>query len=405
MVFEGPKTKTGVTIISMAQAGELIKRGHDAYLATIEMLEAPKEPRLEDVAVAREFADVFEPLQGPPPNRESAFTIELEPGTAPVSKAPYRLAPAEMAELREQLEDLIGKGFIRPSSSPWGAPVLFVRKKDGSLRLCIDYRGLNKVTIKNKYPLPRIDELLDQLEGATWFSKIDLASGYHQIPIAEKDVQKMAFRTRYGHFEFVVMPFGLTNAPAAFMGMMNNVFREYVDLCMIAFIDDILIYSRSKEEHDWHLRIVLEKLREHKLYAKLSKCSFWQRKIGFLGHVITEDGVAVDQEKIKAIIQWPTPKNATEVRSFLGLAGYYRKFVRDFATTAKPLTRLTGKDTKFVWSESCTKGFEQLKHQLTQTPVLVLPGTGIPFVVYTDASGVGVGCVLMQEERVIAYAS
>lgn len=405
VVFEGPKTKTGVTIISMAQAGELIKRGHGAYLATIEMLEAPKEPRLEDVAVAREFADVFEPLQGPPPNRDSAFTIELEPGTAPVSKAPYRLAPAEMAELLEQLEDLIDKGFIRPSSSPWGAPVLFVRKKDGSLRLCIDYRGLNKVTIKNKYPLPRIDELLDQLEGATWFSKIDLASGYHQIPIAEKDVQKTAFRTRYGHFEFVVMPFGLTNAPAAFMGMMNNVFREYLDRCVIVFIDDILIYSRSKEEHDWHLRIVLEKLREHKLYAKLSKCSFWQRKIGFLRHVITEAGVAVDQEKIKAVIQWPIPKNATEVRSFLGLAGYYRKFVRDFATTAKPLTRLTGKDTKFDWSESCTKGFEQLKHQLTQTPVLVLPRTGIPFVVYTNASGVGVGCVLMQEERVIAYAS
>ena len=179
---------------------------------------------------------------------------------APVSKAPYRLAPyrlapAKMAELKKQLEDLMDKGFIRPSSSPWGAPVLFVKKKDGSFGLCIDYRGLNKVTINNKYPLPRIDELLDQLQGVSWFSKIDLASGYHQISIAEEDVRKTAFRTRYGHYEFVVMPFGLTNAPAAFMKLMNNVFREYLDKCVIVFIDEILVYSKSKGEHDWHLRV------------------------------------------------------------------------------------------------------------------------------------------------------
>ena len=180
-----------------------------------------------------------------------------------------------MAELKRQLEELLGKGFIRPSTSSWGAPVLFVKKKDGSFRLCIDYKGLNKVTIKNKYPLPRIDELLDQLQGASWFSKIDLASGYHQIAIAGEDVRKTAFRTRYGHYEFVVMPFGLTNAPAAFMKLMNDVFREYLDKCVIVFIDDILIYSRSREEHAEHLRIVLEKLREHKLFAMLSKCSFW----------------------------------------------------------------------------------------------------------------------------------
>lgn len=256
--------------------------------------------------------------------------------------------------------------------------MLFVRKKDGSLRLCIDYRGLNKVTIKNKYPLPHIDELLDQLEGATWFTKIDLASGYHQIPIAEKDVQKTAFRTRYGHYELMVMPFGLTNASAAFMGMMNNVFREYLDRCVIVVIDDILVYSRNKEEHGWHLRIVLNKLREQKLFAKLSKCSFWQRKIGFLGHVITEAGVAVDQEKIRAITQWPTPANATEVRSFLGLAGYYRKFVRDYTITTKPLTRLTGKDTKFDWTEACTKRFEKLKSQLTRPPYWYYRDPGYP---------------------------
>lgn len=200
---------------------------------------------------------------------------------------------------------------MRPSSSPWGAPVLFVKKKDGSFRLCIDYRGLNRVTLKNKYPLPRIYELLDQLRGATVFSKINLASGYHQIPIAEEDIQKTAFRSRYVHYEFVVMPFGLTNGPAAFMKMMNNVFKDYLDEFVIVFIDDILIYSRNKKEHQVHLRIVLDKLREHKLFAKLSKCSFWQKEIGFLGHVVSDKGVSVDPEKIKAIADWPRPKNAT----------------------------------------------------------------------------------------------
>lgn len=405
IVYRGMRTRTGITVVSMAHAEEAIRKGGEAFLATIEMVGETEAPDLGSIPVAAEYADVFKPLRGPPPQRNNAFTIELEPGTAPVSRAPYRLAPAEMAELKKQLEELVEKGFIRPSSSPWGAPVLFVKKKDGSLRLCIDYRGLNKVTVKNKYPLPRIDELMDQLEGATWFSKIDLASGYHQIPIHEEDIRKTAFRTRYGHYEFVVMPFGLTNAPAAFMGLMNDIFRDYLDQCVIVFIDDILIYSKSREDHRRHLGIVLDKLREHGLYAKLSKCSFWQRKIGFLGHVISEAGIAVDPEKITAITKWPTPSNATEVRSFLGLAGYYRKYVLGFATIARPLTRLTGKEVRFEWTEACEEGFKQLKDMLTRAPVLVLPRPGVPFVVYTDASGIGVGCVLMQEGKVIAYAS
>ncbi|CAA7026180.1 unnamed protein product [Microthlaspi erraticum] len=305
----------------MLHAEGFLEKGNEAYLATISMVGEKAEKDLDTIPVASEYKDVFESLSGPPPTRGDPFTIELEPGTTPVSRAPYRLAPAETAELKKQLEDLTDKGFIRPSSSPWGAPVLFVKKKDGSFRLCIDYRGLNKVTIKNKYPLPRIDELLDQLQGASWFSKIDLVSGYHQITIAEEDVRKTAFRTRYGHYEFVVMPFELTNAPAAFMTLINNVFWEYLDKCVIVFIDDILIYSKSKKEHEWHLRVVLDKLREQKLYGKLSKCSFWQREIGFLGHIVSEAGVAVDPEKITAISEWPTPKNATEIRSFLGLAG------------------------------------------------------------------------------------
>ena len=214
-------------------------------------------------------------MRGLPPEREVEFAIELERGTAPISKAPYRMAPAELAELKKQLEELLEKGYIRPSVSPWGSPVLFVKKKDGSMRLCIDYRQLNKVTIKNRYPLPRIDDLLDQLVGASVFSKIDLRSGYHQLRVRAEDVSKTAFRTRYGHYEFLVMPFGLTNAPAVFMDYMNRIFRPYLDKFVVVFIDDILIYSKSHEEHKEHLEIVLRVLKDHRLYAKLSKCGFW----------------------------------------------------------------------------------------------------------------------------------
>src|SRR5215467_7729817 len=203
------------------------------------------------------------------------------------------MAPVELEELKKQLQDLLEKGFIRPSHSPWGAPVLFVKKKDGSMRLCIDYRELNKMTIKNRYPLPRIDDLFDQLKGASVFSKIDLRSGYHQLRVKETDVAKTAFRTRYGHYEFVVMPFGLTNAPAAFMDLMNRVFSEYLDKFVIVFIDDILIYSKSHEEHREQLRLALQILRREQLYAKFSKCEFWLKQVAFLGHIISKDGVSV----------------------------------------------------------------------------------------------------------------
>ncbi|WZZ78145.1 hypothetical protein YC2023_098717 [Brassica napus] len=313
------------------------------------------------------------------------------------------MAPAEMAELKKQLEELLDKGFARPSTSPWGAPVLFVKKKDGNMRLCIDYRGLNRVTVKNKYLLPIIDELLDQLKGAKRFSKIDLASEYHQIPIETNDIRKTSFWTRFDHYEFVVMPFGLTNAPVAFMKMMNSVFRDFLNESVIIFIDDILVYSKDEESHRKHLRVVLERLREHKLYAKLSKCSFWQKSIGFLGHIVSGQGVSVDPEKIRAIKDWPRPRSAMEVRSFLGLAGYYRKFVKGFTSLAQPMTRLTGKDVKFTWSEECGKCFSALKDMLTSAPILVLPEANQPYVVYTDASITGLGCVLTQHGKVIAY--
>ncbi|GJY84624.1 putative reverse transcriptase domain-containing protein [Tanacetum coccineum] len=253
-------------------------------------------------------------LPGLPPARPVEFQIDLIPGAAPVARAPYRLAPSEMKELSEQLQELSDKGFIRPSSSPWGAPVLFVKKKDGSFRMCIDYRELNKLTVKNRYPLPRIDDLFDQLQGSSIYSKIDLRSGYHQLRVREQDIPKTAFRTRYGHYEFQVMPFGLTNAPAVFMDLMNRVCKPYLDKFVIVFIDDILIYSKDEKEHEEHLKAILELLKKEKLYAKFSKCEFWIPKVQFLGHVIDSRGIHVDPAKIESIKDWASPKTPTEIR-------------------------------------------------------------------------------------------
>ena len=391
--------------LTMIQAKRLLRQGCEAYLAHVIDLDK-KMLKIGDVPVVDEFPDVFpDELPGLPPDREIEFAIDLAPGTEPVSKAPYRMAPVEMKELATQLQDLLEKGVIRPSVSPWGAPVLFVKKKDGSMRLCIDYRELNKLTIKNKYPLPRIDDLFDQLKGAECFSKIDLRSGYHQLKIKPEDIPKTAFRTRYGHYEFLVMSFGLTNAPAAFMDLMNRVFKKYLDKFVIVFIDDILIYSKNEADHENHLRITLEILRKEKLYAKFSKCEFWLKEVQFLGHVVNRHGVKVDPAKIEAILNWERPKTPTEVRSFMGLAGYYRRFVQDFSKIATPLTKLTRKDEKFEWNDKCEASFQELKQRLVTAPVLALPDDKGDFVIYSDASLKGLGCVLMQHGRVIAYAS
>ncbi|GJS32074.1 putative reverse transcriptase domain-containing protein [Tanacetum coccineum] len=300
---------------------------------------------------------------------------------------------------------MLENGFIRPSVSPWGAPVLFVKKKDGSMRLCIDYRELNRITIRNRYPLPRIDDLFDQLQGAKYFSKIDLRSGYHQLRVREQDISKTAFRTRYGHYEFLVMPFGLTNAPAVFMDLMNRIFHEYLDKFVIVFIDDILVYSKSEEEHERHLRIVLEILRQKKLYAKFLKCEFWLQQVTFLGHIVSADGIIMDPSKVEAITKWPRPTTVTEVRSFLGLAGYYRRFVEGFSRLALPLTQLMRKGEKFVWTDERQESFEELKRRLVSAPILTLPSGSGGFQIYSDASKKGLGCVLMQHGKVITYAS
>jgi len=327
------------------------------------------------------------------------------PGVGPISMAPYRMSPFELAELKKQLEELLEKQFIRPSVSPWGAPILLVKKKDGSFRLCVDYCQLNKFTIKNKYPLPRIDDLIDQLRGASIFSKIDLRSGYNQIRVKAEDIQKTAFRTRYGHYEYQVMPFGVTNVPAIFMDYMNRIFHLFLDQFVVVFIDDILIYSKTLEEHEEHLRIVLQILKEKKLYAKLSKCELWLEEVKFLGHVISNKGVSMDPTKVEAILQWEPPKIVTEICSFLGLAGYYRRFIERFSKIAMPLTQLTKKGQAFVWIEKCENSFQELKKRLTTSPVLALPDPTGHFVIFFDASKMGLGCVLIQDRRVVAYSS
>ncbi|GJT79735.1 putative reverse transcriptase domain-containing protein [Tanacetum coccineum] len=298
------------------------------------------EKRLEDIPVVREFPEVFlEDLPGLPPVRQVEFQIDLIPGAAPVARAPYRLAPLEMQELSNQLQQLADR--------------------DGSLRMCIDYRELNKLTVKNRYPLPMIDDLFDQLQGSSVYSKIDLRSGYHQLRVRDEDIPKTAFRTRYGHYEFQVMPFGLTNAPVVFMDLMNRVCKPYLDKFVIVFIDDILIYSRNKEEHADHLRIILELLKKEKLYAKFSKCDFWISIVQFLGHVIDSQGIHVDPAKIEAVKNWASPTTPTEIRQFLGLAGYYRRFIKDFSKIAKSLTELTQKNKKYIWGEAVTKAGRQ----------------------------------------------
>jgi hypothetical protein len=315
-------------------------------------------PEIQDIPGVCEFPDVFsEDLPRLPPERDVEFVIELKPDTAPISRRSYRMPPNELAELKTQLQDLLEKGFIRPSSSPWGCPAIFV-KKDQTLRMCVDYRPLNEVTMKNKYPLPRIDILFDQLTGARVFSKIDLRSGYHWIHIRPKDIPKTAFTTRYGLFEYLVMSFGLTNAPACFTYMMNSVFMPELDKFVVVFIDDILIYSKTEEEHAQHLQIILTRLREHQLYAKFSKCAFWLEEIQFLGHVLSANGIAVDPSEVKDILEWKRPTTVHKVRSFLGLAGYYRRFILDFSKLVKPITSLLKNDTKFNWSSRCNEAFE-----------------------------------------------
>ncbi|GKB43064.1 putative reverse transcriptase domain-containing protein [Tanacetum coccineum] len=361
--------ETRLNIISCTKTQKYLLKGCPIFLAHITTKKAEdrsEEKRLEDVPIVRDFPDVFpEDLPGLPPAQQVEFQVDLVPGAAPVARAPYRLTPSEMKELSEQLQELSNKGFIRP----------------------------------------RIDDLFDQLQGSSVYLKIDLRSGYHQLRVREEDILKTAFRTRYGHYEFQVMPFGLTNAPAVFMDLMNRVCKPYLDKFVIVFIDDILVYSKNKQEHKEHLKLILELLKKEELYAKFSKCEFWIPKVQFLGHVIDSKGIHVDPAKIKSIKDWASLKSPTEIHQFLGLAGYYRRFIEGFSKFVKPMTKLTQKKFKFVWGDKQEAAFQLLKQKLCSAPILALPEGSEDFIAYCDTLKKGLGAVLMQREKVIAYES
>ena len=358
-------------------------------------LEEPVDPRL--LALLQEFEGNLSGL--PPslsPKRDVDHEIELVEGARPPAKRAYRLAPEELKELHSQLTDLLKRGFIRPSKSPFAAPVIFVKKATGELRLCVDFRALNDLTVRNSYPLPLIDELLDKLKGARYFSKLDLASGYFQIRVADKDVPKTAFTTRYGLFEWLVMPFGLQGAPATFMSVMNSTFHDYLDRFLAVYLDDFLVYSATFEEHLEHLRLVLQRFKDHQLYAKRSKCIFGAPSVPFLGYVVSGEGILTSPDKVSAIRKWATPTDATEVRRFLGLANFYHKFVRGFARIAAPLHGLLKKGAAFDWSKVHQDAFDGLKEALCSAPVLNHVDPSRPFVIEADASRHAIGAVLSQ---------
>jgi hypothetical protein len=361
---------------------------------------------LEDIHVACEFTDVFpEDLPGMPLDRDVEFTIELQSSTAHISQWPYKMAPKELAELKVQLNKLLDKGYIRPSSSPWACPTLFVKKKDQSLRLCADHGPLNAITVKNKYPLSCINILFEQLASAKVFSKIDLHSGYHQIKTRPEDVPKTTFSTRYELYEYLVMSFGLTSAPAHFMFLMSSVFMPELDKFVIVFVDNILIYSKSEEEHVRHLRVILQRLWDHQLYAKFSKCAFRLKEVPFLGHIIYAEGIAVDPSKVQEVLDWKSLRLVMQIHSFLGLAGYYRRFIPNFSKIAKPMTKLLEKEAKFKWSPQCEEAFLTLKKLLTTVHVLAQSNIEKPFDLYCYASSMGIRGVLMQDGHAIAYSS
>jgi hypothetical protein len=358
-------------------------------------------------SLVKEFADVF-PDELPdslPPHRNVTHAIPTKDDTIPPVRPLYRLSPAEKEEVVRVLADLTRKGFIEASTSPYASPILFVRKKEGTLRMVVDYRGINKLTIKNKYPLPRIDDLLDQLSGAQVFSSLDLMSGYHQIRITEQDVPKTAFRTPQGLFQFKVLPFGLTNAPATFQAVMNDVLKPLIGKCVLVYMDDILVYSKNEHEHAEHLRQVLQLLREHHLYCKLKKCSFFQREVSFLGHLVSGEGIRADPQKVHAVQSWPAPRNIHELRCFLGLTNYFRKFILGYSVMARTLMDLLKQDVKWAWTQERQAAFQNLKTALTTAPVLQIPDFTKPFQVIADASGYALGAILLQEGRPVAFES
>ena len=394
-------------LISGKQARHAMRGGAEGILAYVTA--DPDEPQTVDSPgredqkdfkdLLKEFGDVF-PDELPnklPPRRGADHEIKTEEGAKPPSRAAYRLPKPEMDELQAQLTELLRRGFIQPSKSPYGAPVFFVKKADGTLRMVCDWRELNRITIKNKACLPNIDDLFDTVQGSAYFTKLDLRSGYNQIRIEETDIPKTAINTPFGHFQFTVMGFGLTNAPATFQTLMNSVLQPYLRKFVVVFLDDILIFSKSWEEHLDHVRTILNALRRNELYCKPSKCEFGRTDVLFLGHRIDGQCISPDPEKIKAVHNWPVPTTVTHVRQFLGFANYFRRFINHFSAISKPLEELTGKHVRFEWNQTRQEAFERLKSALLDAPVLRLANVSQDFRVETDASDFAVAGVLTQQ--------
>lgn len=389
---------SSVLLDSMVQVCNLLELS-DKEQSLLQNLPSPIQ------ALIQRFSSVFEVPKGLPPVRECDHQIPLLPGARPVQMRPYRYAPALKNEIEQQVTEMLNTGIIQPSKSAFSSSVILVKKKDHTYRFCVDYRHLNALTLKTKFPVPVIDEFLDELHGASWFTTLDLRAGFHQIRMHPQDQYKTAFQTHHGHFEFRVMAFGLSGAPATFQGAMNSTLAPLLRKCALVFFDDILVYSCTWEDHLIHLSQVFQLLLKDQWHIKLSKCAFAQQQIAYLGHVISSKGVATDPAKIEAVKSWPVPINCKELRSFLGLAGYYRKFVRHFGIIAKPLTNLLKKGVLFVWTHDHMVAFETLKQSLCAAPVLALPNFAIPFAIESDASGSGIGAVLLQEGHPLAFVS
>jgi len=383
---------------------------HECYairVATVvdnNKLQLPEQMEPALATLLHTYRQVFDVPIGLPPPRMHDHSIPLLEGSNPVKVKPYRYPHSQKAQIELMIQEMLNEGLIQPSTSPFSSPIILVKKKDGTWRFCTDYRALNVLTIKDSFPIPTVDDLIDELHGATHFSKLDLRSGYHQILVKPEDRYKTAFQTHQGHYEWLVMPFGLTNAPATFQSLMNHIFQGWLRKFVLVFFDDILVYSPDWSSHLQHLETVLQVLQKEHLFAKLSKCSFGATNINYLGHTISNAGFAKEEDKIRVVKDWPKPTSLKLLRGFLGLTGYYRRFIRNYASLATPLTDMLKKDN-FKWTTAAEDAFMKLKEALTSSPVLALPNFTQPFTLETDASGIGIGAVLLQQAHPVAYCS